>query len=156
METAEKIVEAYVRYVKRWATIANINCPGQKEVDLLAIDYHAGRRYHIEVNVSITPSFRRWRVQDLTSYLQSHFLDNNVLRGLEEYGFQDDNYTKVLVTWDWEENAEAVAQEMGIEMWRFPKIIQEINNKLMHEHSWLRDDELRTIHLVLNAERNQQ
>ena len=28
METIEKIVEAYVRYVKRWATISNIKCDG--------------------------------------------------------------------------------------------------------------------------------
>ena len=36
METTEKIVEAYVRYVKRWATIPNIRCDGQYEIDLLA------------------------------------------------------------------------------------------------------------------------
>jgi hypothetical protein len=34
METTEKIVEAYVRYVKRWATIPNIKCDGQFEIDL--------------------------------------------------------------------------------------------------------------------------
>jgi len=37
METTEKIVEAYVRYVKDWATIPNIKCKGQFEIDLLAI-----------------------------------------------------------------------------------------------------------------------
>ena len=26
METTEKIVEAYVRYMKRWVTIPNIRC----------------------------------------------------------------------------------------------------------------------------------
>jgi hypothetical protein len=31
METTEKIVEAYVRYVKGWATIRNIRCDGQYE-----------------------------------------------------------------------------------------------------------------------------
>jgi hypothetical protein len=34
METTEKIVEAYVRYVCGWATIPNIKC-GQYEIDLL-------------------------------------------------------------------------------------------------------------------------
>ena len=38
METTERIVEAYVRYVKGWVTIPNIRCPGQYEIDLLAID----------------------------------------------------------------------------------------------------------------------
>jgi len=31
METTEKIVEAYVRYVKDWATIPNIKYKGQFE-----------------------------------------------------------------------------------------------------------------------------
>lgn len=37
-ETTERIVESYVRYVKGWATIPNIKCEGQYEIDLLAID----------------------------------------------------------------------------------------------------------------------
>ncbi len=41
METTEKIVEAYVRYVKGWATIPNIKCPGQNEIDEV-IDQHGG------------------------------------------------------------------------------------------------------------------
>jgi len=53
METTEKIVEAYVRYVKGWATIPNIKCPGQYEIDLLAIDPLSLGRYHIESGVSI-------------------------------------------------------------------------------------------------------
>ena len=48
METTERIVEAYVRYVKRWATIPNIKCEGQFEIDLLAIDHRRLDRYHIE------------------------------------------------------------------------------------------------------------
>ena len=38
METTERIVEAYVRYVKGWATIPNIKCERNREIDLLAID----------------------------------------------------------------------------------------------------------------------
>lgn len=37
METTETIVEAYVRYIKGWATIPNIKCSSQLEIDLLAI-----------------------------------------------------------------------------------------------------------------------
>jgi len=48
METTERIVEAYVRYVKGWATIPNIKCGGQKEIDLFAIDPVSGERFHIE------------------------------------------------------------------------------------------------------------
>lgn len=48
METTEKIVEAYVRHVKRWATIPNVRCDGQFEIDLLAIDPVTLEPYHIE------------------------------------------------------------------------------------------------------------
>ncbi|MFQ5432912.1 MAG: hypothetical protein ACE5EN_10450, partial [Nitrospinota bacterium] len=60
METTEKIVEAYTRYVKGWFTMPNIKCGGQKEIDLLAIDVSNSkeiRRYHIESGVSISGSY---------------------------------------------------------------------------------------------------
>ena len=38
METTERIVEAYVRYIKGWATIPNIKCPGQYEIDPFGTD----------------------------------------------------------------------------------------------------------------------
>ena len=59
METTERIVEAYVRYVNGWATIPNIRCPGQNEIDLLAIDPATLKRYHIEVGVSISGSYSK-------------------------------------------------------------------------------------------------
>ena len=52
METTEKIIECYVRYVLRWATIPNIKCDGQYEIDLIAIDPVNFERYHIESGVS--------------------------------------------------------------------------------------------------------
>jgi hypothetical protein len=35
METTEKIVESYCRYMNGWFTISNIKCPSQYEIDLL-------------------------------------------------------------------------------------------------------------------------
>ena len=40
METTERIVEAYVRYVKGWATIPNVRCGGQNEIDLIVMGTH--------------------------------------------------------------------------------------------------------------------
>ena len=59
METTEKIVEAYVRYVKGWATIPNLRCAGQKEIDLFAIDPVTDERWHIETSVSISSGFSK-------------------------------------------------------------------------------------------------
>jgi hypothetical protein len=58
MATTERIVEAYVRYVKRWATIPNVKCDGQKEIDLFAIDPVSGDRHHVEVTVSFSQRYR--------------------------------------------------------------------------------------------------
>ena len=43
METTEKIVEAYVRYVKNWFMLPNIKCGGQYDIDLLAVDIRIPR-----------------------------------------------------------------------------------------------------------------
>lgn len=47
METTERVVEAYCRYVKGWA-IPNFRCDGQYEIDLPAIDPVTLERYHFE------------------------------------------------------------------------------------------------------------
>src|SRR5262249_32719706 len=59
METTEKIIECYVRHVLRWATIPNIKCDGQYEIDLIAIDPVNLERYHIESSVSASKGFSR-------------------------------------------------------------------------------------------------
>jgi hypothetical protein len=59
VETTEKIVEAYVRYVRGWATIPNIKCGGQFEIDLIAVDPRSLDRYHIESGISGSDGFSR-------------------------------------------------------------------------------------------------
>src|SRR3990172_6588697 len=125
METTEKIVEAYVRYVKGWLTIPNIKCEGQLEIDLLAVDVsdpNGIRRYHIESGVSISGGFSRLtnkpfstdnlkvRVKQagqrrtLGYFTQRKFADPGVVEKLEVFGFIPGNYTKVIVSWGWEED----------------------------------------------------
>ena len=45
--------------MKGWLTIPNVRCAGQNEIDLLAIDPVSLARYHIEVSISISQSFRK-------------------------------------------------------------------------------------------------
>src|SRR6266496_1162309 len=54
METTEKIVECYTRYVKGWMTIPNVKCPGQYEIDLLALNPVTLERFHSESGVSVS------------------------------------------------------------------------------------------------------
>jgi hypothetical protein len=119
METTEKIVEAYVRYVKGCATIPNIRCDGQREIDLLAIDPVTLARYHIETSVSgsqvyskltgkpFDPALLKQRVhvakmrRALGYFIEHKFGPQAVTNKLAEYGFKPDAYTKIVATWDW-------------------------------------------------------
>jgi hypothetical protein len=115
METTEKIVEAYVRYVKNWATIPNIKCPGQYEVDLLAVDPVKLNRYHIESGVSISGSYSKLTMKPYSDqelkvrvkaaaqrrtvgyFIQRKFGAKEVLETIGKYGFRAGQYSKIVV-----------------------------------------------------------
>lgn len=119
METTEKVVESYCRYVKQWFTIPNIRCKGQYEIDLLAVDTTSPkrlRRHHIECGVSISGSYSkltakpfsteqlRVRVQQagqrrtIGFFIERKFGQRQVLEELKKYGFLPGNFERVIVT----------------------------------------------------------
>lgn len=169
METTEKIVEAYVRYVKRWATIPNIKCPGQYEIDLLAIDPLNLHRYHIESGVSISGSYsklttRPYSEQDLKTrvkaagqrrtlgyFIERKFNADPVLSTLRKYGFDLENYSKVIVSWGWEAAVKDKAGNHGIQLWDFRNILKEIAASSERKRIYFTDDTLRTLQLFARA-----
>jgi hypothetical protein len=169
METTEKVVEAYVRYVKHWATIPNIRCDGQFEIDLLAIDPVTLDRYHIETSVSgsqvyskltekdFDPALLKVRVQKpkmrrTVGYFIAHkFGTPAIVQKLAEYGFREGSYKKVVVTWDWTPDAKAAADAEGIELWDFRKLMRDIAKSIRDTRSYFTDDTLRTINLFARA-----
>ncbi len=175
METTEKIVEAYVRYIKGWFTIANIRCKGQKEIDLLAIDTQRKRglnRYHIEISVSISGSFSKltndsFAAEDMKDrvkapskrrtiqfFKQMKFEDSDVLKTLAGFGFKPGNYEKVIVTWGWKEDVPEVAKQMGIKIWDFKKIMNEISQASGSRETYFIDDTMRTLQLMAKSLKN--
>lgn len=173
METTEKIVESYCRYVKGWFTMSNIKCSRQYEIDLLAVDpaHDAGiRRYHIESTVSISQAYSKLTAKQFSPerlkqrvemaeqrrtmgyFVQRKFGSKEVLSKLEEYGFKRGNYEKVIVTWDWTVEAKQEADSAGITLWRFGKILHEIANKCRDKRTYFTDDTLRTIQLFLRKD----
>jgi hypothetical protein len=69
METTEKIVESYCRYVKRWFTISHVKCSGQHEIDMLALQPEPGgsfRRYHIETSVNISDAHSKLTAKEFS------------------------------------------------------------------------------------------
>lgn len=172
METTEKIVEAYVRYLKGWFTIPNIKCKGQLEIDLLAIDVSnpAGlHRYHIESGVSISDGFSRltnksfstevlkMRVKQASQrrtlgyFTQRKFAGPGVAEKLKTFGFLQGNYTKVIVSWGWYEDVPAAALQAGVELWDFRNILKDIAQKSRANRTYFTDDTMRTLQLMAMA-----
>ncbi len=169
METTERIVEAYVRYVKRWATIPNIRCSGQNEIDLIAIDPVTLARSHIEVSISISQGFRKLtgksfdrvkvkeRVHQASQrrtvgfFAERKFDAPTVIARLKDFGFEPGHYARVIVTWGWEDEAEKQAEAAGIELWDFREIVQEIARTIRGSREYFADDTLRTLNLFIHA-----
>jgi hypothetical protein len=169
METTEKIVEAYVRYVKGWATIPNIRCDGQYEIDLLAIDPVSLARYHIEISVSgsqayskltangFDPVLLKQRVQKakmrrtLGYFIQHKFGTQAVCAKLASYGFHPGEHRKIVVSWGWTAGAKAAADAASVELWDFRCIMREISGSIRDKRTYFTDDTLRTINLFVRA-----
>jgi len=172
METTEKIVEAYVRYVKGWATIPNIKCHGQYEIDLLAINPVTNEKYHIESGVSVSQSHSKLTTNTYSEELlkerinkpkqrrtlgyfkERKFSAPEILVTLEKYGFIPGGYSQVIVTWDYTEEALSEAKWKKIEIWDFKQILFEITEKFKNERSYFIDDTLRTLQLYARASKS--
>jgi len=173
METTEKIVESYCRYVKGWFTISNIKCLGQLEIDLLAIEASSDeglKRYHIESGVSISGAYSKLTAKPFSSeelkqrtkqagqrrtlgyFRDRKFGSLEVLTELKKYGFKEGNYSKVIVTWGWDEEAKRQADREGVILWDFRNIIKEIAETFRITKTYFTDDTLRTIQLFVKAE----
>jgi hypothetical protein len=172
METTERIVEAYCRYIKRWLTIPNLRCGGQYEVDLLAVDLSAAggtKRYHIECSVSISGSFSRLTARPFSTeqlkdrikapeqrrtmgfYLQRKFEPEEVALKLSEYGFEKGSYSKIIVSWGWTADALQLAKDADVTLWDFRDIIREIADSHKDQDKYFADDTLRTLQLYSKA-----
>ncbi|QXE87350.1 hypothetical protein KP003_02785 [Geomonas nitrogeniifigens] len=165
METTEKVVEAYVRYVKGWATIPNIKCPGQYEIDILAIDPKSCGKYHIECGISLPGPFakltakpydkelikvKRYQAaqrRTLGYFAQRKFNSPGVVETLAGYGFEPGEYQKIIVSWGWASVVEDEATAEGIELWHFADILMEIAETLKKTKVYFTDDTLRTLQL---------
>ena len=172
METTERIVEAYARYVKGCFTLPNVRCDGQREIDLLAVNVQSSRvakRYHIESGVSISGPFSRLtnrpfsqselriRVRQAAQrrtlgYFEERKFDATaVLSNLAQFGFRPGNYTKVIVTWGWENDVEGAAATKGIALWDFRNILIEMSQACHGRRTYFTDDTMRTLDVMTKA-----
>lgn len=173
METTEKIVEAYVRYVKRWATIPNIKCKGGYEIDLLAIDpmHPKTGKYHIECHVATSAGFKKLKAgrfdaekhnvpqqkaierNKLDFFVKRKFTGKAILDELHEYGFSKGKYQRVIVAWDWDEDVQKKADKSKVALWKFPELLDGLKDAFKDKKAHFTDDTIRTIHLLTLAEK---
>lgn len=169
METTEKVVEAYVRQVKGWATIPNIRCAGQNEIDLVAIDPVRLDRYHIEVSISISQEFQKLtgrpydrekikqRIHQASQrrtvgfFVDRKFNTSAVVERLRGLGFENGNYKRIIVTWGWDEAAADQAAAARIDLWDFRDLMQEIAESIRGSREYFTDDTMRTLNLYIHA-----
>jgi len=169
VETTEKIVEAYCRYIKNWATIPNIKCSGQFEIDLIAVDPNTSDRYHIETGVSISGSFSKLTAKSFSTnqlktrtqqagqrrtvgyFAKRKFGAKEIVNKLKEYGFKKGQYSKVIVTWGWTLEAKSQADEFGIILWDFRRLLAEIGESFSEVRTYFTDDTLRTLQLFVKS-----
>lgn len=170
METTEKIVEAYVRYVKGWATIPNIKCDRQAEIDLIAFDPASGDRFHIESGISVSQAYSKLTAKPFVPanlkirgkiagtrrtigyFLEHKFRKFAVVEKLRDYGFEPGKYRRIIVTWGFDEAAKKAADAENLELWDFRTMVQEIADQIKGQRSYFTDDTLRTIHLFVRSE----
>lgn len=174
METAERIVNSYFNYVRRWATIQNIKCEkGQNEIDILAIDPKGkGKRahYHIEVSVhtrapfskltanAFSPELLKRRVEKPKQRMTIGYFENvkfgapGVLEALAIYGFEPGCYSKIIVCDDWTDDAKKQARNSKIELLKFNDILFGLSDYCRTSTKYYGDDTLRTVQLLLRAQ----
>ena len=173
METTEKIVESYCRYVRGWFTTSNIKCSGQYEIDLLAIESSSDeglKRYHIESGVSISGAYSKLTAKPFSEevlkqrtkqagqrrtlgyFRDKKFNSSEILSELKKFGFKEGNYSKIIVTWGWEEEAKLQADRAGIILRDFRDMIRKIAETLREKRTYFTDDTLRTIQLFVKAQ----
>ena len=170
METTEKIVEAYCRHIKNFFTISNVKV-GNDEIDLLAMDASKKtilKRYHIETSISISKNFskltaEKFNEEDYKTYkkaqqrrtmgffLTKKFKAKDHAEKLKEFGFEEENYTKVIVSWGWTDEAKKIADKNKIELWDFRRILKEIAEVTKKQRSYFKDDTLRTLQLYVKS-----
>jgi len=122
-------------------------------------------RYHIESGVSISGSHSKLTAKPFSEqklkisvetavqrrtigyFIERKFGAKPVLETLKRYGFHPGKYTKVIVSWGWEEGVEDEAERHSIQLWDFRDILKEIATSFEKKRVYFTDDTLRTLQL---------
>ena len=158
--------------MRKYFTIPNLRCGGQKEIDLIGMRESNGKilRIHVEVSVTTSGVFKKINSQPYSEknkktrsgsaservkigyFVDSKFNDANVISSLKDYGFAGNNYEKVIVAWDWGPSVVPIAAQNGIKLLRFKEILKEMMDVFGKNRSYFSDDTVRLLQLLKKSD----
>ena len=171
MNAAERIVEAYFRHVRGAFTRTSVRGVGQVELDIVAVDPKISPMgfSHIESAVSISSGFskitnkpfspseaklrQKMAGQRTTAdfFIKKKFFTQEVLETLRQIGCKTQNLKRILVSWEFGNDALKVLQDNGIECLTMKEIFQELADSLALETCDFDSDILRTLQLFVRS-----
>ena len=138
--------------------------PTSNVLDLLAVEVTPDakiRRYHIESGISVSGTFSKLTAKPFSPeklkerihqagqrrtigyFIDRKFGSPEVLAELARFGFKEGNYTKIIVTWGWEEEAKVEAERNDVVLWDFRQILREIAQTCRVSKKYFGDDTLK-------------
>ncbi len=171
MNAAEKIVKAYFEYVRGVFTRTSLRGRGQAELDIVGVNPSKKPPvyYHIESTVSISSVYskitnkpysfteekdrQKKAGQRRTAgfFIEKKFFTKEVESILKKAGCMLDALQRVVVAWEFDEDAKKVLEGKGIECLTMKQIFQELASQLAEETCDIDSDILRTIQLFVRA-----
>jgi len=171
MNAAERIVEAYFRHVRSTFTRTSVKGVGQVELDIVGVDpsKKPPTFFHIESSVSISSGYSKITNKQFSPseaklrqkaagqrttagfFIEKKFFSQDVLETLRQIGCNTRNLKRVLVSWEFDEEAQKVLQGKGIECLTMKKILQELADYLAQETCDMDSDILRTLQLFVRS-----
>ena len=86
-------------------------------------------------------------------FSEEKFRHSDVISTLKEYGFEEGNYQKILLVWDWGEGVDITAKhEYHICLLKFSQIINKIQERFGNDTSYYSDDTVRLLQLLKKSE----
>jgi hypothetical protein len=89
-------------------------------------------------------------------FIERKFDTPSVVERLQKLGFVPGEYTRVIVTWDWDDEAAKQADEAGVVLWDFRTIVHDIAKTIRGSREYFADDTLRTLNLFIHASEGPQ
>ena len=171
MNASESIVQSYFQYVESIYTRANVRGVGQAELDLVGvrISNQTPTYYHVESTVSISAAFSKItddkydpehakqrgkqakQRRTVGFILAKKFNSKEVIATYQQLGIDPNNLKRVLVSWDFQEQARQELESKGVTCLSMQTILQKLADLLAKETSDLDSDILRTLQLFVRA-----